>query len=98
MGGSFIRPIPLEWAHKAMRLPGRTFHLAVAIWHQAGLRSSNPVQLSTKGLRECGIDRQVMYRALVALERAGLIEVERRAGLQPRVTILDENSCTEPEK
>jgi hypothetical protein len=92
MSRGFIRPIPLDWAHRAMRLPGRTFHVAVAIWHQAGLRSSGHIRLSTKQLRECGIDRQVMYRALVALESAGLVKVERRPGLQPRVTIIDESS------
>jgi hypothetical protein len=71
-----------------MLLPGRSFHVAVAIWYQVGLKSSNPIQLSTKLLRDFGIDRQLMYRAFVALERAGLIKVERRAGLQPRVTII----------
>jgi hypothetical protein len=80
-----------------MWLPGKAFHVAAAIWYQAGLRSSYHVRVSTRLMREFGIDRWVMYRALTALEKAGLIEVERHSGLQPRVTIQEISNQAEAE-
>jgi|SRR6516165_2849044 len=88
-GQSFIRPIPLGWATQASRLPGKAFHVAVAIWYQAGLRSSNSIRLSMKQSRKFGITRWAVYHGLAALEDAHLIEVERRTGRLPRVTILN---------
>lgn len=86
-GRQYIRAMPMNWVRRAMWLPGKAFHVAVLIWYQAGLASSYQTRVSTKQMRECGIGRGVMYHALTALEDAGLIEVERHTGLQPRVTI-----------
>jgi DNA-binding PadR family transcriptional regulator len=79
----------MNWVRKAMWLPGKAFHVAVLIWYQAGLKCSYQTRVSTKQMRDCGISRGVMYHALTALENAGLIKVERHAGLQPRVTIQE---------
>jgi hypothetical protein len=42
-----------------------------------------------KQLRKFGITRWAVYHGLAALEDGHLIEVERRSGRLPRVTILD---------
>jgi hypothetical protein len=89
VGQYFIRPIPLGWACRASRLPGKAFNVAVAIWHQAGLRSSHSIRLSMKQMRRFGLHRCAVYHGLAALEHAELIKVERRNGLLARVTVIN---------
>lgn len=84
----FIRPISNDWVDRASRLPGKALHVALAIWRQAGLESSSTIRLSLKPLRENHVSRQAVYRGLKVLEEAGLVEVERRNGALPTVTIL----------
>jgi hypothetical protein len=51
--------------------------------------TSNPVVVVTNGpLAVLGIDRKTKYRALINLEKAGLIAVKRGARKAPRVTLL----------
>ena len=89
-GEKFLKgPIPLEWLIQAARLPGRTLHVGIALWHQVGLISANHVPLSMKLLRSMRVDRSAVYRALHALEDAELVAVVRRRGHQPHVTILN---------
>jgi|SRR6516165_2122782 len=84
----FIRPMSIDWVDRASKLPGKALHVAVALWRQAGLESSATITLSMKPLRENYISRQAVYNALRAMEKAGLIKVERRNGVLPTVTIL----------
>src|SRR5689334_11828443 len=79
-GRQFIRSLPLDWIDRAIVLPGKTFPVAILIWHQAGLQSSMSVKLSMKALRKRGISRQAAYRALRRLEHLGLISVQRANG------------------
>jgi hypothetical protein len=53
------------------------------LWHNN--RHGLPAWL----LEECGIDRHTLYRALHALEAAGLVRVERKRGSKPAITILE---------
>src|SRR5262245_5952576 len=76
-------PIPLRWLSPAAALPGKAFHVALAVWHEARLSrsQSSTVKLRPATLRRFGVDcRRTRYRALAALERAGLIAIEKRTG------------------
>lgn len=80
-------PIPGEWLAKAARLPGKTFHVAIAVQHASAIQRTSTVKLSRKYLDQFGIGRGATSRGLHELERACLIEVERRAGSLPLVTL-----------
>ena len=90
-GESFLGgPIPLSWASAAVRLPGKSWHVASALWF-VGIRSrdkSATVQLTPKTLRRFGLNKMDVSRALRRLETAGLVRVGRAAGRRSVVTIL----------
>jgi DNA-binding MarR family transcriptional regulator len=89
-GEKFLKgPISMNWLNQAARLPGKALHVGIALWHLAGLsRQAGTVSLSATVLRDMGISRTTGYRALAALEKAGLVRVERQSGRLPRVTLL----------
>ena len=66
--------------------------LAALVWygllHREWAERRRTVRLPTALLRSWGVDRWAWGRALVHLERAGLITVERRPGCAPEVTLL----------
>jgi len=80
--------VPLAWLEAAARLPGKSLHAGVALWYAAGLSRSSAVRLSNIAGEAFGLDRNAKYRALVWLEGAGLVKVERKLGRAPIVTIL----------
>jgi hypothetical protein len=88
----FLRgPIPLVWLEQACQLPGRApLAVALAIWWLRGMRDRfDRLPLTSDSLRRFGVfNRQAKDRGLRALERAGLIRVERRQGKNPMVAIL----------
>ena len=88
MRGQFVRPLPLAWILAAQRLRGAALPIAVLLGWQAGVhrRSTNIVVPST-ALTMFGIARHPYYRALVQLEAAGLIVVNRRPGCKARITL-----------
>jgi hypothetical protein len=89
-GHRFLRgPIPLDWLSRAAALPGRSLHVAIAVWFMAGLKKTNVVPISNVTSLQFGLDRNAKYRALDWLESANLIKVERRPGRAPIVTILE---------
>jgi hypothetical protein len=89
-GEKFLRgPIPLNWLSTAARLPGKSLHVAIAIWLAASLAKSATVPLSNLAAAPFGLDRNAKYRALQWLEGAGLISVERKLGRAPIVTVLE---------
>ena len=89
-GEKFLRgPIPLSWLSVAAQLPGKSLHVAIAIWLMASLAKSAIVPLSNAAALPFGLDRNAKYRALEWLEEAGLISVERKAGRSPVVTVLE---------
>jgi hypothetical protein len=90
LGAKFLRgPVPLEWLSRAAALPGRSLHVAVAVWFMAGLRKSRTVPVSNVTGLKFGLDRNAKYRAREWLENAKLISVERQVGRAPIVTILE---------
>ena len=89
-GEHFLKgPIPLAWLEEAARLPGKSLHAGVALWYAAGRAKSAAIPLSNIASLHFGLDRNAKYRALVWLEEAGLIAVERKLGRAPVVTLLD---------
>ena len=85
----FIRgPIPLGWITKAAGMEGKTLHVGMTLWFLSGLKRSCKVALSQSKLKLFGVSRQASYRALLRLEDAGLVSVDRHPGRNPIVTIL----------
>ena len=89
-GEWFIKgPLPGLWIGRAARLPGRALHVALALWHLAGLANGRRVKPTWRIWERLGLRPDAGRRGLAALERAGLVEVKRGAGRCPEVAILD---------
>jgi hypothetical protein len=96
-GEKFLKgPIPWNWLRKAAHQPGKTFHVAIVVWFLAGICRKKSVRLEKKALRELGLNRHAAYRGLKALEKVGLICVERHPGHSPIVTVNDLKNETAP--
>ena len=89
-GERFLKgPVPCAWLQRAARLPGKSFHVGIALWQRAGMEKSDTVKLSNGILEDWGTDRYAKARGLKDLEEAGLVSVKRHHGRSPIVTILD---------
>jgi len=91
--GNFVPALPLEWANTAGRLPGKALHVALAIWRQATLKKSLTTSLPNGPLAGYGVKERAKRAALLALEGAGLIQVEWKPGCNPLVTIKMDEDC-----
>ena len=81
-------PVPLPWLQRAAKLPGRTLDLSIALWYRIGVEKTLTVTLTSALLKEFGVDASAKARALVQLEQAGLVRVQRKARRNPIVTVL----------
>jgi hypothetical protein len=88
--GAFLKgPISLIWLERAGRLPGKALHVALVIRHVQSLnRGDGTIVLTNQWLKNFGVDHHAKRRALVALEQAKLIAVER-GKRSPTVTIIE---------
>ena len=85
----FLRgPIPLEWLAEAAALPGKTLNVAIALWWIYGMTKDKPFQLTQRALDYLNVKRGATDLGLARLEEAGLIQVDRKPGRRPTVTIL----------
>ncbi len=84
-----VGPIPWDWLSSAAKLPGKAFHVSLALWHVARLTKSRKVKLQQCHLRSFGIGRRAVSAGLTVLEGRGLIGLEKKPGSRPMVTILD---------
>ncbi|MBT6483436.1 MAG: hypothetical protein HOK71_02030 [Planctomycetaceae bacterium] len=67
--------------------------VALVIWFQAGLeKRRTKLRLTTKMIERFGVNRQAGYRALAALEDAGLVTVDRKPGRCPLVSIREKRT------
>ena len=82
-------PVPWSWIVVAARLPGKALIIGLCIWRLAGLKRSRTVVLGNGDLHAFAVDRTAKSRALTALESAGLIDIARRPGGLPIITLLD---------
>jgi hypothetical protein len=82
--------IPINgWLRRASKLPGNIpLLVAIAVVHEVNLEGGKSVTFSDKLLDVFGIGAGSKHRGLEALEKAGLIKVERRLGANPVVTML----------
>ena len=88
-GERFLKgPIPMSWLGIAARQPGKALHVAIMLWHLAGIQRGGRVSLSLSRMDVLGIKRTSASRGLKALETAGLVSVVRHPGRRPQVTIL----------
>jgi DNA-binding MarR family transcriptional regulator len=82
-------PLPLPWLLSAADLPGKTLHVGLALWYRSGVHQSRArLAMSNELAAEFGADRYAKKRALIQLERAGLVKVEQSGKRAPRVTLL----------
>jgi hypothetical protein len=82
-------PVPLPWLMAAAQLPGKALAVGIALWFRSGLERSEKVTVPTTLLTLFGVNRHAKGRALLALERASLIAVERCHGKNPVVRLLE---------
>src|SRR5579871_2712036 len=81
--------IPWDWLSKVCHLKNlKALPTALVIWHRSKLTGKLSVKLTSKDLVSLNVNRQAKYRALAAMEGAGLIKVERKNRKNPTVTIL----------
>jgi hypothetical protein len=87
--GKFIAgPIDASWVKEASRLGVKALLVGMALWHLKGLRRSHSFIVSNVMMLEWDVQPDAEARALRALERAGLIRVERRGKRSPQVTLV----------
>ena len=86
--GRFLKgPVPWPWIVAAAALPGSALVVGLSLWRLSGALKSKTVTLGNADLKPFGVDRAAKSRALVALERAGLIKVTRERSRFPLVTL-----------
>ena len=94
--GRFLKgPISWAWLSAAGQLPGHALHVAIEIRLWAGIKRTNHFVFSVSGLTALGVSRSSGHRGLAALEREGLVSVDRQPGRKPRVTVIEIDTDTE---
>lgn len=89
-GTYFLKgPISWPWLVQAAKQPGSAFKLAIKIWFLVGMRRSRTVKVSLSRIKDLGVSPPSGSRALRALEEAGLLQVERKPGCAPLVTVIN---------
>jgi hypothetical protein len=82
--------VPLAWLEVASKLPRKaTLQVALSLWWARTLGKRNPVRLTSSVVRVWGMDAETKRRALKDLEDACLVQVDRKRGRFPIVTILE---------
>lgn len=85
----FLRgPIPLAWLGSAASLPGKTLNVGIALWWLQGMAKGKPFKLTQRALQTLNVERDAAGAALVRLEQAGLIQVVRKPGQRPTVSMV----------
>jgi DNA-binding transcriptional ArsR family regulator len=87
--GKFIAgPVDVKWVCQASQLGVKALLVGLALWHLKGLRKTDTFIVSNLMVQEWDIQPDAKSRALRALEKAGLIRIERRGKRSPQVTIV----------
>ena len=88
-GEYFLKgPVPWSWLARAGRLSGHALHVGIVLWWKHGITGDAVFSVPMVRLREMGVGRHSLYRALDELAAAGLIEVERHRGRAARVRLV----------
>ena len=86
--GHFI-PVPMAWFERLAGASGQTYRIALCLLYLHWRAKGQPFQLANGLLQIDGVSRFSKWRALVDLERRGLIATERRRRRSPIVRLLD---------
>lgn len=81
-------PVPLKWLQNASKCSGKSLQVGVVLWFYSGMLRTTVIPLNLSRLANWGISRDAARRALVQLERSGLVTVDRGVGRKPIVTII----------
>ncbi len=83
----FIKgPLPWTWVCAAARCHPRGLELVLIVKMLIDITGNETVLVSNKLATEMGLGRETKRRALVALEAAGLVRVDRKRGRSPMVS------------
>jgi hypothetical protein len=85
----FLGPVPIRWLEQAGQLPGKALHVGLFLWHKSRLSKRQSVKISL-GRMGFGVSEQAARRGLRALEKAGLIAVQRQPGCALQVNLPDQ--------
>jgi len=83
---SFIK-VPMVWWEKLAGASGPTWRVAVYLLHLHWRQHGKPFKLPNKTLKASGVNRYAKRRALLYLERLGLIGVDWRPRKSPLVSV-----------
>jgi hypothetical protein len=85
-GERFLRgPVPWPWLLAAGACTGKALHVALALWHEAGIARSRTIPFRPARAREFGMSRDTARRGLRELERAGRRNTDHQAELRERL-------------
>jgi hypothetical protein len=81
--------VPLWWFEQATKVT-QTPQAFVCVWllYLAWKTKKSEFAVPNHMLGKRGVDRHTKYRALVSLEKAGLIKIDRRGGKTLKVTLI----------
>lgn len=83
------RVVDLDWLARAAKLPGKTLHVACAIWFVVSLHRTPTIRLAPYTLRMFGVSRDCCYDSLRRLSDMEMIVLSTRRGRLPRLTVVD---------
>jgi hypothetical protein len=81
--------VPIRWFEKLAGATGQTYRVALFLLYLDWRTRGEPIRLSNSLMQIDGVSRQSKWRALAALERRGLIVIERRPSRSPLVRLLN---------
>lgn len=82
----FIR-VPFSWLERLKGASGQVYAMALHLQYLHWRHKARAFKLPNGMLKIDGIGRTAKWRALVELERRGLVSIERRPKKSPRVTV-----------
>jgi hypothetical protein len=85
----FLPALPERHFCRLLLLPGRAWAVYLVALLRSRLEHGKTVTLTTCSLRRFGLTRKDKHHALLHLEKAGLLLVERRGRHNPLITLLD---------
>jgi hypothetical protein len=89
VGRAFIAgPVDLAWLSQARTLGVTALWVGLLLWHLKGLKRADRFIVSNLFTQKWGVLPDAKARALRALERAGLISVQRSDRRSPLVTLI----------
>ncbi len=88
VGKWFVKgPIPGDWLTQAASVSFRALRVGLALWYLAGLNKQRSVKPTWATWRRFDLAPEAGRLGLAALERAGLVAVDRQPGCCPLVTL-----------